>query len=117
MLRPSRKSSPRLAAGPPKAESTRRQCAILETQSSIMLFMCPADAHYRPRPELTPALRLVAGRNQKRSVMMLLQLKNSVLDLWFEGPHNTNPHEHDAEAKRNGMTNRDQVMAVVRNIE
>jgi hypothetical protein len=82
-----------------------------------MLFMCPADAHYRPRPELAPALRSVAGRNQKRSVMMLHQFKDNVLDLWFEGPHRANPHQHDAKAKRNGMTNRDQVMAVVQALE
>ena len=66
-------------------------------------------------PELSPTLRPVGGTNQKHSVKMSLQLKNNVLDLWLEGPHHRNPHERNVEAK--GITNRDQVMAVVQALE
>ena len=41
----------------------------------------------------------------------------ALLDLWFEGSHHANPHEHGAEATSKSMTSRDQVMAVVQALE
>jgi hypothetical protein len=54
--------------------------------------------------------------SQKQSVMSL-RFENGLLDLWFEGSHHANPHEHGAEAKSKSMTSRDQVMAVVQALE
>jgi hypothetical protein len=54
--------------------------------------------------------------SQKQSVMSL-RFENRLLDLWFEGSHHANPHEHGAEAKSKSMTSRDQVMAVVQALE
>jgi len=54
--------------------------------------------------------------SQKQSVMSL-QFESRVLDLWFEGSHHADPHEHGAEAKSKGVTNPDQVMAVVQALQ
>ena len=48
---------------------------------------------------------------------MSLQFESRVLDLWFEGSHHADPHEHGAEAKSKGVTNPDQVMAVVQALQ
>jgi len=54
--------------------------------------------------------------SQKQSVMSL-QFESKVLDLWFEGSRDADPHEHGAEAKSKGVTNPDQVMAVVQALQ
>jgi hypothetical protein len=51
------------------------------------------------------------------SVGDVASFENNVLDLWFEGSHHADPHEHGAEAKSKGMTNRDQVMAVMQALQ
>jgi len=48
---------------------------------------------------------------------MSLRFENSLLDLWFEGSHHANPHEHGVEAKSKSVTSLDQVMAVVQALE
>jgi hypothetical protein len=48
---------------------------------------------------------------------MPLQFETNVLDLWFEGSHHADPHEHGAEANSKGVANRDQVMAVVQALQ
>jgi hypothetical protein len=48
---------------------------------------------------------------------MSLQSENNLLDLWFEGSHHADPREHGAEAKSKGLTNRDQVIAVVQALQ
>ena len=55
-------------------------------------------------------------RDQKRSVMSR-QFESNVLDLWFEGSHRADPPEHRAEAKSEGLTDFDQIMAVVQALE
>jgi hypothetical protein len=63
--------------------------------------------------ELASALR----RDSQEQSVTSLHFENNVLDLWFEGSHHADPHEHGAEAKSKGMTNRDQVMAVVQALQ
>jgi len=48
---------------------------------------------------------------------MSLQFGNNVLDLWLGGSHQDEPHVHDVEAKRKGVTDRDQVQAVVQALQ
>jgi hypothetical protein len=48
---------------------------------------------------------------------MSRQFESNVLDLWFEGSHRADPREHGAEAKSEGLTDFDQIMAVVQALE
>jgi hypothetical protein len=63
--------------------------------------------------ELASALR----RDSQDQSVTSLHFENNVLDLWSEGSHHADPHEHGAEAKSEGMTSRDQVMAVVQALQ
>ena len=48
---------------------------------------------------------------------MSLQFGNNVLDLWLGGSHQDELRVHDVEAKRKGVTDRDQVQAVVQALQ
>jgi hypothetical protein len=48
---------------------------------------------------------------------MSRQFESSLLDLWFEGSHHAAPREHRAETKSEGLTDFDQIMAVVQALE